>query len=93
MVQRTDLDYLKKEYPTGTRLRLIQMDDPYTTLKAGDVGIVTGMDDIGTLQMYWDTGSTLGLIYGVDRFEKVETGPKGITGTAIFVRKAAGIKA
>jgi len=69
MVQRTDLDYLKKEYPAGTRLRLIQMDDPYTTLTAGAMGIVTGIDDLGTLQMAWDTGSTLGLRNVIDRFE------------------------
>jgi hypothetical protein len=93
MVQKSDLENLRSEYPAGTRLRLIQMDDPYPTIKAGDVGIVTGLDDLGTIQMSWDAGSTLGLIYGVDRFEKVENELQGTTGKAIFVRKAAGIKA
>ena len=40
------LERLKKEFPSGTRVALVKMDDPYSTLKAGDKGTVTGVDDI-----------------------------------------------
>lgn len=30
------LQKLKRDYPEGTRVRLIHMDDPYSRLKPGD---------------------------------------------------------
>ena len=61
---------LRNMYPCGTRVRLLKMDDdqapPYGTL-----GTIRNVDDMGTIHVSWDTGSSLGLIYGVDRFETV----------------------
>ncbi len=62
---------LKKEYPKGTRLSLISMDDPYTDLVCGDRGTVRNVDDIGTIHMSWDNGRALGLVYGVDSYRKL----------------------
>lgn len=57
-------------YPAGTRVRLLHMDDtqapPYNTL-----GTIKNIDDMGTIHVSWDTGSSLGLVYGIDRFETV----------------------
>lgn len=91
MINPNALDALRGRYPVGTRIRLIHMDDPYTSLKPGDEGTITGVDDLGTLQMIWDTGSTLGLIPGVDNFEIIKENPDCYTGKAVFVRKAANI--
>lgn len=77
---------LLERYPLGTRIMLIHMDDPYTSLLPGDKGTITGLDDLGTLQMVWESGSTLGLIPGVDVFEILKP-----TGKAIFVRKVASL--
>ena len=52
----------------GDRVRLIYTDDPYTNLKTGDEGIVTFVDDIGTVFVNWDSGSRLGMVPGHDRF-------------------------
>lgn len=52
----------------GDRVRLIYTDDPYTNLKTGDEGIVTFVDDIGTVFVNWDSGSRLGMVQGHDRF-------------------------
>ena len=49
------------------------MDDPYTTLKAGDRGTVEFVDDASQITMVWDSGSRLSLIPGVDSFRKVRT--------------------
>lgn len=43
-------------------------DDPYTKLLAGDEGTISFVDDLGTLHVRWDSGSTLGLIPGEDRY-------------------------
>lgn len=52
----------------GQRVQLIYTDDPYTELRAGDKGIIDHIDDIGTVHVHWDNGSTLGLIPGKDLF-------------------------
>jgi hypothetical protein len=48
------------------------MDDPYSKLKPGDRGKVSGVDDTGTIFVRWDSGSGLGIVYGVDSVKKVE---------------------
>ena len=58
---------LKKQYPAGTQVELIHMDDPYTKIPVGTLGTVTSVDDIGTIRVRWDNGSTLGIVYGQDQ--------------------------
>ena len=52
----------------GQRVRLIRMDDPYG-LEPGSEGTVAYIDDLGTLHVSWDCGSSLGLIPGEDEWE------------------------
>lgn len=66
-----------KQYPIGTRVELIEMDDPFNkSLHEGSLGTITGVDSFGDLEVNWDCGSTLKLIYGVDRFKVI-----GVTNT------------
>ena len=59
----------------GSRVRLIHTNDKYTTLKPGDLGTVSFIDDTGTVFVNWDNGSSLGMIETAgDRFEKI-SGP------------------
>lgn len=60
---------IRATFPAGTRIRLIRMDDPWTSLKPGDTGTVKMVDDAGQIHMKWDNGSELALIYGEDKFE------------------------
>lgn len=53
----------------GTRIELIQMDDPYATLQPGDRGVVDFIDDADVIHMKWDNGSTLGLLADVDEYK------------------------
>lgn len=62
---------LRRNYPEGTRVELVSMDDPYTKLRPGDQGKVIAVDDIGTIHIQWDSGSTLGAAYGADVVRKV----------------------
>lgn len=60
------LESLRRFYPAGTRVALVSMDDPYTKLQPGEQGSVISVDDIGTIHIQWDCGSTLGAVYGED---------------------------
>ena len=60
------VERIRQMYPSGCRVELISMDDPYTKLKPGDKGTVTFVDDIGTIFCRWDNGSGLGIAYGAD---------------------------
>lgn len=62
---------LREQYPPGTRVELIRMDDPYGKLRPGNQGTVTFVDDIGTVHINWDCGSSLGAAYGEDMIRKL----------------------
>ena len=66
------LKQLKEYYTPGTRVMLIRMSDPYTNLRQGDLGTVTMVDDIGTIHVNWDRGSTLGVVFGEDECKRIE---------------------
>lgn len=61
---------LKEKYKKGVRVKLINMDD-FQSVPQGTKGTIDFVDDIGTIFVNWDNGSSLGLIYGVDNFEIV----------------------
>ncbi len=65
-VSKEKLAMLREQYPKGTRVELVHMDDPYTSLTTGDKGTVRGVDDMGTIHISWDCGSSLGVVYGED---------------------------
>lgn len=64
-------ELIKAMYPAGTRIELIRMDDPWTSLKPGDRGTVEMVDDAAQIHMKWDKGSSLALIPGEDEFKVV----------------------
>ena len=70
-MNETTLNRIRKEYPKGTRVKLIRMDDPQAPPK-GTCGTVIGIDDTGDLIVRWDTGSGLKLLYGIDESTKAE---------------------
>lgn len=72
---REQVERLRKQYPTGTRIELIAMVDEFTKLKSGDRGTVDFFDDAGQIGMVWDSGSHLSLIPNVDSFRRVERMP------------------
>lgn len=61
----------KAQYPSGTRLELIHMDDPYSPVPDGTRGTVNFVDDAGQLHMNWDNGRTLAVDTDVDTFRKL----------------------
>ena len=90
---------LREQYPEGTRVELVSMNDPHTTLQPGDKGRVSLVDDTGTIFVDWDNGSGLGIVYGEDSVRRIEnerhydTGAEFWKGTAANygMEEAAGI--
>jgi hypothetical protein len=66
---------LRKQYPQGCRVELVQMEDPFANLRPGDQGSVVFVDDAGTIFCIWDSGSTLGVVYGVDAVKRIAKEP------------------
>ena len=64
------VEMLRSEYPNGTRVRLVKMNDLQAP-PVGTEGAVVGVDGIGSLVMRWDNGSGLNVLYGVDEVEKI----------------------
>jgi len=71
VMTETELNRIKNNYPRGTRIELIFMDDQYSNLTTGDKGTVDYVDDAGQIHMKWDNGSSLALILGEDMFKKI----------------------
>lgn len=67
---------MREQFPPGTRIRLIEMKDPYAPVPPGAEGVVTAVDDIGTLHMKWDNGRTLGVVPGEDSFKAIAKPPQ-----------------
>lgn len=67
---KSTVEWVRREYPAGTRVELIQMDDPQAP-PPGTLGTVQGVDDVGSIMVDWDNNSGLNVIYGVDRVRKV----------------------
>ena len=71
------VERLRKRYPEGCRVKLIQMDADQDMFSiqlvppAGTCGTVSYVDDIGSIHVNWDTGSTLAVVYGVDSCMKI----------------------
>ena len=69
------VERIRKEYPIGTRVELVRMDDPQAP-PVGTLGTVKGVDDIGSIMVSWDNGSSLSVAFGEDACQVV---PKVLT--------------
>ncbi len=70
-IRKEILEKLRKEYPPGTRVELIRMEDIQAP-PTGTQGTVIGVDDIGSIMVSWDNGSSLSVVYGEDSCRKLE---------------------
>jgi hypothetical protein len=70
VIRREVLNALREQYPKGTRVELVQMDDPQAP-PIGTQGTVRGVDDMGSIMVRWDNGSGLSVAYGEDICRRV----------------------
>ena len=64
------LAQLRKQFPAGSRVELVKMDDPQAP-PVGTKGTVRGVDDIGSVMVSWDNGCGLSIAYGEDSCRKL----------------------
>ena len=62
---------IRRDYPAGTRVELVRMDDPQAP-PVGTKGTVLGVDDIGSIMVSWDNGCGLSVAFGEDLCQKDE---------------------
>ena len=66
------LKRIREQYPIGCTVEIIEMCDPYRDMPAGLRGTVTHVDDTGTVFADWESGSTLGAVFGEDRIRRID---------------------
>ncbi len=67
---RDIVERVRKEYPKGTKVELVKMDDSQAP-PIGTKGTVKGVDDTASIMVSWDNGSSLNVIYGEDLCIKI----------------------
>ena len=66
------MERVRAQYPPGTRVELLEMQDPQAP-PIGTLGTVRAVDDSASLIMEWDGGhGSLNVVYGVDRVRIVK---------------------
>ena len=73
-ISREELEALREKYPQGCRVELVKMDDPYREMPPGLKGVVTGVDDSGSVHVDWQNGSSLAVIFGEDECRRIDEG-------------------
>lgn len=68
-----EIKRIKELYLPGMRIRLIKMDD-FQAPPIGTEGTIRGVDDIGSVMVSWDTGSSLNVVLGEDEVEILDGG-------------------
>lgn len=62
----------KEDYPPGTRIVLLCMENDPNPVESGTRGTVKYVDDIGTLHCHFDNGRSLGVVPDEDLFRKLK---------------------
>ena len=75
MPNNEDVEKAKATYLSGMRVRLLKMDDAQAPA-IGTEGTVIGVDDIGSVMVAWDNGSSLSVLLGIDYVEIIGGGRK-----------------
>jgi hypothetical protein len=70
-IRRETIERLRREYPIGCRVELMRMEDVQAP-PIGTKGTVRGVDDIGSIMVSWDNGSSLSVVYGEDRCRRID---------------------
>ena len=67
-----EVERLRKEFPVGTRVELVRMDnEPNPDIHPGIRGTVEFIDDAGNIRVRWSYGGEVRVIYGVDECRKL----------------------
>ena len=66
------IEKVRAEYPIGTRVELVKMDDVQSP-PVGTKGTVKGVDDAASLLVDWENGCGLNVVFNEDKVRKLDT--------------------
>ena len=85
-IRKETLERLRKEYPTGARVELVHMNDPYNTkLFPGARGTVISVDDIGSVHAQYYVEHSHPAIIAPEEWDRVQIELPSTTMTALFI--------
>lgn len=67
-----EIEYYRSKYLAGTRICCDCMNDDPRPIPPGTTGTVVGVDDLCSILVNWDNGSSLSLVHGTDSFHVIE---------------------
>ena len=65
------VQFYQQEYPSGTRILLLHMDEDPQPIPDNTKGTVDHVDDVGQMHCIFDTSRSYTIVPGVDRFRKL----------------------
>ncbi len=71
IIREEEVEAIRDDYPKGTRVEFCSMREVPQKVPKGTLGTVTHVDDIGSIHVTWDNGSSLAVIPWVDTIRKV----------------------
>lgn len=71
IISKESLKGIRERYVKGTLVELVSMNDIQAPPE-GTRGTVMCVDDMGTIHVAWETGSSLGVVFGEDACKIVD---------------------
>ena len=65
------IEKIRIDFPIGSRVMMVYSADPLTPIDGGTEGVVSSVDDIGTIHINWYNRSHFGVILGENVIEKI----------------------